>query len=180
MILLCHAFDDAQVALGGLAEHLERGLIALAVVGRDSALDAVELDHNHALGNPGLVRFRRVPAGQEAPACGGNGRSRELRVGGERIRIGDGTIERDPIGLRHETSSLGWNLARPAGAGSLAHCLRPYAGDRAGLAWATPGGQRFHTWSGVSALPWRACARYSERRMIDTVSPAPASPAGIT
>ena len=42
------------------------------------------------------------------------------------------------------------------------------------------GPQRFHIWIGASAPPWRACARYSERRMIDTVSPAPASPVGMT
>ena len=51
---------------------------------------------------------------------------------------------------------------------------------RAGFVAATPGGQRFHTWIGASAAPWRAWARYSESRMIDTVSPAPASPAGTT
>src|SRR5260370_4595187 len=50
----------------------------------------------------------------------------------------------------------------------------------AGLDSATPGGQRFHTWTGAVSEPCRAWARYSERRMIDTFSPAPASPAGMT
>src|SRR5258708_35691818 len=50
----------------------------------------------------------------------------------------------------------------------------------AGLDSATPGGQPFHTWTGAVSEPCRAWARYSERRMIDTFSPAPASPAGMT
>src|SRR5712672_3447211 len=50
----------------------------------------------------------------------------------------------------------------------------------AGLVSATPGGQRFHTWTGAVSAPCRAWARYSERRMIETFSPAPASPAGTT
>src|SRR5258708_13860691 len=50
----------------------------------------------------------------------------------------------------------------------------------AGLDSATPGGQRFHTWTGAVSEPCRAWARYSERRMIETFSPAPASPAGMT
>ena len=58
------------------------------------------------------------------------------------------------------------------------HPLFSTASD--GLDSATPGGQRFHTWTGAVSEPCRAWARYSERRMIDTFSPAPASPAGMT
>ena len=32
---LLQAFDDAEVALGGVVEHLQRGLVVGAVVGRD-------------------------------------------------------------------------------------------------------------------------------------------------
>src|SRR5208282_4896185 len=85
---LCQAFDDAQIALGGLAEHLERGLIAVAVVRRNGAINAVELDHDDALGHSGLIGFRRVCARQEAPAGGGYGWASELGVGGERLRVG--------------------------------------------------------------------------------------------
>src|SRR6185369_12408479 len=67
--------------------------------------------------------------------------------------------------------------------GALLGWRHPHAlssAPRAGLVSATPGGQRFHTWTGALSEPCRAWARYSERRMIETLSPAPASPAGTT
>jgi hypothetical protein len=41
---LCQRFDDANVALGGVAQHLQCGLIAGPVVGGDGFLHAVEFD----------------------------------------------------------------------------------------------------------------------------------------
>ena len=96
-----YTLDDPQIPIGGLAEHLQRGLIALAVVGGHGLLHAVELDHDHALGDPRLVRFRGVAAREKAPAGGGNGGTRELRVSRQCVRIRNRTIERDPIRLCH-------------------------------------------------------------------------------
>src|SRR5262252_10932928 len=84
--------DDPHIPIGGLAEHLQRGLIALAVVGGHGLFHAVELDHDHALGDPRLVRFRGVAAREKAPAGGGNGGTRELRVSRQCVRIRNRTI----------------------------------------------------------------------------------------
>ena len=42
-------FDDAQVALDGIAEHFQRRLIARTIVSRRRFLDVVELDQHDAL-----------------------------------------------------------------------------------------------------------------------------------
>ena len=42
-------FDDAQIALDGVAEDFQRRLIARTIVSRGGFLDAVELDHHDAL-----------------------------------------------------------------------------------------------------------------------------------
>ena len=60
---LLDAFDDAQVAVDGLAEHSEGLLIAGAVMRGDRLVDAVELDDHHPLQYPGLVGLRRCAAG---------------------------------------------------------------------------------------------------------------------
>src|SRR5262245_65121265 len=62
------ALDDADVALGGVAELFEGGLIVRAVVGRGGLRDTVELDDDHALAQSSLVRLRRHAADEEAPA----------------------------------------------------------------------------------------------------------------
>src|SRR5262249_9124498 len=56
---LCQPFDDAQIALGRLPEHLECRLITLAILGGNGFFHAVELDHHHALRDPAP---RQLPA----------------------------------------------------------------------------------------------------------------------
>jgi Putative cyclase len=97
------SFDDPDVPLRGVAELFERGLIARAVVRRGGLGDAVELDHDHALGEPGLVGLRWHTAHEEAAAPGLDGGRRELRIRGQRVGILDGVIARDPVRLRHDT-----------------------------------------------------------------------------
>ena len=41
--LLFEPFDDAEIALGGVVEHLERRLIAWAVMGGDGLRDALDV-----------------------------------------------------------------------------------------------------------------------------------------
>src|SRR5215831_19172824 len=101
-----NSLDDPDVALGGAAELLERGLIARAVVRRGRLRDAVELDDDDALALPALVRLRRRAADEEASAPGLDGGCRELRVRGERVGILDGVIARDPVRLCHDGSPV--------------------------------------------------------------------------
>src|SRR5262249_55878614 len=103
---LCQPFDDAQIALGRLPEHFERGLITLAIVGGGGFFHAVELDHHHALRDPRLIGLRGVAAREKAPASGGDCRPRELGIGRQCIRIRNRAIERDPIRLCHCTLRL--------------------------------------------------------------------------
>jgi hypothetical protein len=46
---LHRTLDDPDIPIGGCTEHLECGLIPLAVAGRDGLLDAVELDDHNAV-----------------------------------------------------------------------------------------------------------------------------------
>ena len=64
-LLVLERLDDTQVAVGGIAQHFQRRLVALAVMGGGGALDAVELDDDHGLGEHGLVRLCRRGAGQK-------------------------------------------------------------------------------------------------------------------
>src|SRR5277367_1278044 len=77
-----HTYDDAQVALAGIAEHFERGLIARAVVRRRGLFDALELDQNGALLEAFFVGFCRGAARQKTAAAGCNRGPRELGVFG--------------------------------------------------------------------------------------------------
>src|SRR3954452_22192322 len=106
--VLADAFDDTQVALGRLAEHLERALIRLAIMGGDGALHAVELDEDDSLRDTGLIGFGGIAAREEAPAGGGNGGARELGVGGKRIRIGDRAVNCNPISFCHRVILPCW------------------------------------------------------------------------
>src|SRR5262245_56040107 len=83
------ALDDAQVSIGRFAEHFQRRLIAFALVRGYGFIDAVEFDHDDALGNPRLVGLCRVAACQKASAGGSDCRTRELGVGSQCIWIGN-------------------------------------------------------------------------------------------
>src|ERR1043166_3519861 len=74
LLFLLYAFDDAQVAIGTLAEHLQRFLVARAVMRRGRLVDAVELDDDDPLQQPRLIRFDGSAARQKP-------RSEERRVG---------------------------------------------------------------------------------------------------
>src|SRR3989442_15755400 len=95
-------------------------------MGGGGTLDAVELDDDDALGEPGLVGFRGRAAGEKAPAGGGDRRRRELRVRCQGVRIGNRMIARHPVGLGHYRSPL--IVVCPPfclkGGGSLADCRR--------------------------------------------------------
>src|SRR5215469_13637571 len=54
-----NAFDDAHVAVGAIAEHAQRFLVARAVMRGLGRGDAVELDDHGALQKAGLVGLRR-------------------------------------------------------------------------------------------------------------------------
>src|SRR5580704_17129541 len=103
---LCHEtlikpFDDADVAHRAVIECFERILISRALVGGDGFLDARELRHHDALLLAGLESRRRGAARQVAAAERRDRRRRQLRIGGELLRIGNRAIDGDPIALRH-------------------------------------------------------------------------------
>src|SRR5215469_6604522 len=98
---LCQRFDDANVTLGGVAQHLQCGLIAGAVEGGDGVLHAVEFDEDNALDDSLLVSFGGVAAGEKAASSSDHCWSRELGVFGKGVLIGNRTIGRNYIGFWH-------------------------------------------------------------------------------
>src|SRR5262249_10012461 len=98
---LCHRFDDAYVALGGVAQHLQCGLITGAIVGGDGLLHAVEFDDENALKHAIFVNLTRIAAGEQAAASTGHCWSRELGIFGKGVRIGNRTVGRNKIGFGH-------------------------------------------------------------------------------
>ncbi len=66
---------------------------------RDREFDAVELCDGRALRDTLLIGLRRIAAGEETAAIRGDRGPGKLRIGRQRLRIGDGAIEGDPISL---------------------------------------------------------------------------------
>src|SRR5690349_6761390 len=93
LLYLFETLDDTKIAFGGLVENLERGLIALAVVGRDRLLDAVELDDHDALGDACLVDLGSLTPCQETPPAGRDRRGGEFGVGRQGLRIRNRPID---------------------------------------------------------------------------------------
>src|ERR1700722_5825378 len=97
--------------------------IGRAVMRGPGRFDAVKLEEHRALLEAGFIDLRRHSTRQETPACGGERRPRELGVSGQRIRVADRTICRDPMRFGHRVSSPAWLPAsrlsrsayRPAG-----------------------------------------------------------------
>jgi len=92
-------FDDAEVPLRPVAECAECLLIARALIGSDSPLGTVELDHDGALHNPGFVDLCRLTASEETATRFPHDGTGELDVLGELVRIADRTERVDPLGL---------------------------------------------------------------------------------
>jgi len=63
-----YTFHDADVAFRAVAERIERGLVAGRIMRGGRRRHAVELDHDAALVQPGLIGFRRRAARQELSA----------------------------------------------------------------------------------------------------------------
>jgi len=72
------AFDDAHVVLRRIAQDIECGLVAGAVVSGDRLGEAVELDQYGALIYAGFISLGGVAAGEEAPTAGEDGRTASL------------------------------------------------------------------------------------------------------
>src|SRR5262245_26770681 len=81
-VMALHALDDPQIALGAVAEKLQRGLVGLAVVSRNGTLHAVEFDNDDTLGNPQFVSLRGCAAREKAPTGGLDRRPRLLGICG--------------------------------------------------------------------------------------------------
>src|SRR5437762_11778719 len=95
------AFDDAEVALEAVGEGHQRLLVCVALVCRDGLFKAVELDQNDALRDSGFVRDDSTATGQGAPAPSLDGRTGQLVVGSQPLRVGNGGVDTDPVALSH-------------------------------------------------------------------------------
>src|SRR4029453_5557577 len=95
------AFNDAQIALGAVAQHAKRFLVARAVVRGDRLVHAVELDDDRTLHHAGFEHPRRLTPREETATRLAHGRTRELYVLGELQGIADGAKGVDPICLGH-------------------------------------------------------------------------------
>lgn len=99
------AVDDAEVALDAVGEGHQRLLVCLALVCRDGLLKAVELDQNDALRDSGLVGDDSTATGRDpgqgAPAPSLDSRTGQLVVGSQRLRVGNGRVDTDPVALSH-------------------------------------------------------------------------------
>ena len=92
------AFDDAEVALDAVGEGHQRLLVSLALVCRDGLFEAVELDQDDALRDSGLVGDdSAAAASQGPPAPGLDGRTGQLVVGSQRLRVGNGGVDTEPF-----------------------------------------------------------------------------------
>jgi hypothetical protein len=60
-------FDDANVALGGIAQHLQCGLIGGTIVRGDGFLHAVEFEHDDTLDYSLFVSFDGVARARKRP-----------------------------------------------------------------------------------------------------------------
>src|SRR5947207_14845474 len=79
---LRNAFDNADIALRTIAESFEGCAVFLRIVCRKRLLKIVELDDDHALVHPSLVRLCRItPDNEPAAGClhSGDGKFRVCR-----------------------------------------------------------------------------------------------------
>src|SRR5690242_17585702 len=175
------AGDDAQVAVRAVAEYAQRLLICGTVVRGGCLLHAVELDEHAALLEAAFVHDRGQSARQDAAAAGLQGRSCELGVRRQCLRVADRAVQGDPICLGHTFPECREFLphgprataAREvlAGGGSLAPRVRavPWAAmSRTTSPTAAPGTVRPQTAAGIPSpgRQWRcpACASRSGSR----------------
>src|SRR5689334_957239 len=87
------AFDDAEVALDAVGEGAQRLLVGLALACRDGLLEAVELDQDGALGDSGVVGGDPAATDEGPAAAGLDGRTGQLVVGSQLLRIGNGAVD---------------------------------------------------------------------------------------
>src|SRR4029077_19246237 len=79
----------------------------------DGLVHARELRHHDALLLAGLVGLGRRAARQVTAAERRDRRRRQLRIGGELLRIGNRAVDGDPIALRHCGAPWrGWSEAQ--------------------------------------------------------------------
>src|SRR3954452_18213627 len=95
------AFDDAEVALEAVGEGYQRLLVSLALVCRDGLFEAVELDQDDALRDSGFAGDDSAATGQDPPARGLDGRTGQLVVGSQPLRVGNGGVDAGPVALGH-------------------------------------------------------------------------------
>src|ERR1700722_19764195 len=95
------SFDNTNISFARVAERPKCLLIGGAVVSGHGQFGAIELGQRDPLSNPLFVGFRGVAARKEAAAIGDNGRSGKFSVRCQCRRIGNRTIEGDPISFCH-------------------------------------------------------------------------------
>jgi len=98
---LVGALDNPQVPINCIAQYTESFLIRRTVVCGDRLCDAVELDQNGALAEAALIHLGREPPGEDARAGFLERGSGKLGIGGESLRVVNGTICGNPVRFGH-------------------------------------------------------------------------------
>jgi hypothetical protein len=83
MPVLLNAFDDSQVAVGGVAQDFEGGFVGVAFVGGDRGGDTSEFDYHDSLVQSVLKSFGGGATHEDFAAAGCDGRKRYFCVGRE-------------------------------------------------------------------------------------------------
>jgi hypothetical protein len=102
-----HAFDDADLADGAVAEGRHGLLVRGAVVRGDRLRNALELDDDGALLQAMFVDGDRLATGEERAAAAGDGGAGQLGVRRQLVGVGDGAIGAHPVSLCQREILLG-------------------------------------------------------------------------
>ena len=77
---LAYAFDDSDVAVGGVPEDTEGGFVGVAFIGGDGSGHAVKFNYDDSLVESVFVGFGGCAAGEDAAACRFECGAREFTV----------------------------------------------------------------------------------------------------
>lgn len=85
--LSVNALDDAEVALDAVGEGDQRLLVGLTLACREGLFEAVELDQDGALGDPGVVRDDPAASDEEPPAPGPDRRTGQFVLSSQLLGV---------------------------------------------------------------------------------------------
>src|SRR5215213_7978193 len=98
-----YSFDDAQVSFCCVAKHTQGVLVFPTLVSGDCLSDAVELNQDGALLDPGFENVRGLTTGKEPAPELPHHRAGELRIFGDPFWIADRAKHVHPVRLGHRS-----------------------------------------------------------------------------